>query len=599
LTEPSHADPRAEYTRRRDAARQGKQRLDRQEAIVGTARVAVFVAGLVTLYLVFLPRLVPPVWLALPFVIFLGLLQVYERIKRGLVRAERLAAYYEKGLARLDERWAGTGDTGVGFVTENHPYALDLDLFGTGSMFERLSMARTHSGARMLADWLKAPADPTEIRSRQQAIEELRNRLDLRAELSMLGADVPETVDLDALVRWGEEPPILYSPRARVFASVLVSIGLFFLVAWGLGDVGPSPYLIVLLIQGGLALYLKDRVGRVITPLDQRARDLAVFVGLLARIENEHFSSPRLCGIQAALTTAGLRPSQRIRKLLRLVDWLGATHNPYLGLAAQATLWTTQLAFAFDAWRRDSGPQIGRWLDAVAQFEALSSLAGYAFENPSDPFPEILAEGPRYEGEQLGHPLIPRDRCIRNDVRLGGELNVLVISGSNMSGKSTLLRTVGINAVLALAGAPIRGEKLRLSPVAIGATLRIQDSLQAGQSRFYAEITRVRQLVEIARGPLPLLFLLDEIFHGTNSHDRKHGAEAVVRGLVKLGALGLVTTHDLALTHIVEQLAPRAINVHFEDRFENGKIQFDYKMRPGVVEHSNALALMRAVGLEV
>jgi DNA mismatch repair ATPase MutS len=168
-----------------------------------------------------------------------------------------------------------------------------------------------------------------------------------------------------------------------------------------------------------------------------------------------------------------------------------------------------------------------------------------------------------------------------------------------MSGKSTLLRTVGINAVLALAGAPIRGQRLRLSALAIGATLRIQDSLQAGQSRFYAEIKRVSQLVDIARGPVPLLFLLDEIFHGTNSHDRRQGAEAVVRGLIKLGAVGLVTTHDLALTQIVDQLTPQATNVHFEDRFENGSILFDYRMRPGVVEHSNALALMRAVGLEV
>jgi hypothetical protein len=602
LTESSETvadDPRAEYTRRRDAARLARERLDRREALVGNARVVVFLAGLITLYLVFLPRLLHVVWLAIPFILFAGLLQIYERIKRGMVRAERLAGYYDKGLARLDERWAGTGEAGSSFVTENHPYALDLDLFGSGSMFERLCTARTQAGARMLADWLKAPAEPAEIRSRQEALNDLRQRLDLRAELSMLGADVPAGVDLDGLVRWGAEPPVLYAPKTRVLASCLVSLGILLLVLWALGDVSIAAYLIVLLLQSSLALRLKKRVEQVIRPVDRRARDLAVFAGLLARIENERFSSSRLCSIQAALSTAGSRPSQRIRKLVRLVDWLGATHNPYIGLVAELTLWTTQLAFAFDVWRREAGPQIGRWLDAVAQFEALSSLAGYAYENPSDPFPEIAGEGPLYDGEALGHPLIPRERCIRNDIRLGGDLHVLVVSGSNMSGKSTLLRTVGINAVLALAGAPIRGRRLRLSALALGATLRIQDSLQAGQSRFYAEIKRVRQLVDIARGPVPLLFLLDEIFHGTNSHDRRQGAEAVVRGLIKLGALGLVTTHDLALTQIVDQLAPMATNVHFEDRFENGSILFDYRMRPGVVEHSNALALMRAVGLEV
>jgi DNA mismatch repair ATPase MutS len=204
-----------------------------------------------------------------------------------------------------------------------------------------------------------------------------------------------------------------------------------------------------------------------------------------------------------------------------------------------------------------------------------------------------------FDGEGLGHPLLPEAECVRNDVSLGGEVQVFVVSGSNMSGKSTLLRTVGINAVLAQAGAPVRARRLRLSSMSIGATLRIQDSLQRGTSRFYAEILRVRQLVALAAGPLPLLFLLDEIFHGTNSQDRRLGAEGVVRSLVERGALGLVTTHDLALTEIVDLLGGRALNVHFEDRLEDGALQFDYRLQPGVVRHSNALALMRAVGLHV
>jgi len=184
-------------------------------------------------------------------------------------------------------------------------------------------------------------------------------------------------------------------------------------------------------------------------------------------------------------------------------------------------------------------------------------------------------------------------------VSLSHDMSLLVVSGSNMSGKSTLLRTVGISAVLALAGAPVRAAALRLTPLAIGATLRIQDSLQEGRSRFYAEITRVRELADVARGPMPLLFLLDELFQGTNSRDRLIGASGVLRGLVDRGAIGLVTTHDLALTAIADEHAPRAANVHFEDRFEGGEIQFDYRLRPGPVTRSNAIALMRAVGLDI
>ena len=196
----------------------------------------------------------------------------------------------------------------------------------------------------------------------------------------------------------------------------------------------------------------------------------------------------------------------------------------------------------------------------VGEFEALCSLASYAFENPDDPFPEIATDAACYDGEGLAHPLLPK--CVPNDSARPHRAEtlrrrVLIVSGSNMSGKSTFLRTVGVNAVLALAGAPVRARRLRLSPLAVGATLRIQDSLQEGRSRFYAEVLRMRQLVDLSRGPLPLLFLLDEIFAGTNSHDRRLGAESVVRGLVQAGAIGLVTTHDLSLTHIAEQLGPR------------------------------------------
>jgi DNA mismatch repair ATPase MutS len=194
---------------------------------------------------------------------------------------------------------------------------------------------------------------------------------------------------------------------------------------------------------------------------------------------------------------------------------------------------------------------------------------------------------------------LPRGQCIANDLNLGQPLRVLIVSGSNMSGKSTYLRTIGINAVLAQAGAPVRATQMRLSPLAIGATLRIQDSLMAGRSRFYAEVLRVRQVVELSRGPIPLLFLLDEIFSGTNSHDRSQGAEAVVVGLVRAGAIGLMTTHDLTLTRMAEQLGEQARNVHFADHLEGDAMVFDYRLQEGVVRHSNALALMRAVGLQV
>jgi DNA mismatch repair ATPase MutS len=216
-----------------------------------------------------------------------------------------------------------------------------------------------------------------------------------------------------------------------------------------------------------------------------------------------------------------------------------------------------------------------------------------------DPFPEVVEQGPLFEGEDLGHPLIARTKSVANTVRLGAEPQLLVVSGSNMSGKSTLLRTVGVNTVLALAGAPVRARRLRLSPLAVGAAIRIQDSLQAGESHFYAEIQRIQYITELTTEGLPVLFLLDELLHGTNSHDRAIGAEAIVRSLIRRGAIGLATTHDLALAKIAEALHPKAANVHFEDQLEEGRMVFDYRMKQGVVGHSNALGLMKSLGLEV
>jgi DNA mismatch repair ATPase MutS len=239
------------------------------------------------------------------------------------------------------------------------------------------------------------------------------------------------------------------------------------------------------------------------------------------------------------------------------------------------------------------------WLASAGEFEALGSLAAYGFERPDDILPDIVDEGASFVADALGHPLLPAARVVRNDVRLDADQRLLIVSGSNMSGKSTLLRTIGLNAVLARAGAPVMARGLRIGPLSIGATLRIQDSLQDGRSRFFAEITRLKAVVDLARLQPPALFLLDELFHGTNSHDRLVGAAGVLRALLGLGAVGLVTTHDMALASIVESLGPTAVNVHFEDRIEDGEMRFDYTMKPGPVTASNALALMRAVGLDV
>jgi len=606
--------PRAEYERRLEDRRVRAARLAWRERLIGNGRVVVFLLGLGMIYPALGMHLFSAWWLLAPVVVFSVLLFLHEQVTRDWRRAGQSAAYYRDGLARLDGAWKGCGRPGARFLDEKHPYAADLDLFGPGSLFELLCTARTRTGEETLAGWLLAPAAAEEIRQRQEAVAELRPLLDLREDLALLGADVPVGVDLDAVAAWGAAAPLLTPRWPRWVALALGVVTLLFLAGWAaavfdlldpdslLGAFflrGRSiPFLVALAVEAAFAGTLLTRVRQVLQAVERRGRDLAMLASVLARLERASFTSPRLRALRARLDGPhAARPSQRIARLGNLIDVLNSRRNQLFMPVAYLLLWGTQCAYAFEEWRAVSGKAVASWLQVVGQFEALCSLASYSYENPADPFAEIADAGPCYEGESLAHPLLPK--CVPNDLRLTGDLRVLIVSGSNMSGKSTFLRTVGVNAVLALAGVPVRARRLRLSPLAVGATLRIQDSLQEGRSRFYAEILRLRQVVDLSRGPLPLLFLLDEIFAGTNSHDRRLGAESVVRGLVETGALGLVTTHDLSLTHIADQLGPRAANVHFADHFENGVMTFDFRLQPGVVRHSNALALMRAVGLEV
>jgi DNA mismatch repair ATPase MutS len=262
-------------------------------------------------------------------------------------------------------------------------------------------------------------------------------------------------------------------------------------------------------------------------------------------------------------------------------------------------MYAVQVAYAAEAWRSAHGAAVRPWLAAIGEIEALLSLSGYSYEHPADPFPEIVDGPPCFIADQLGHPLIPAAKCVRNNINICGETRVLLISGSNMSGKSTLLRAVGINAVLAMAGAPVRADRIQLTPLQIGASILINDSLQEGSSRFYAEITRLRHICDLAENHPPVLFLLDELLQGTNSKDRLIGAEGVVRALLESGAIGLISTHDLALTNIGEQKDTRLHNVHLQDEIENGKMKFDFKLQDGIVTKNNGIELMRLIGLKV
>jgi hypothetical protein len=597
---PRSDAPEAVYRERRALASAEAGRRRGLERTVSHARLAVFVGALAIGWMVFGVRSWSAWSLAPAVALFVALMIVHDGLIRRRERAERRERHYDDGLARLENRWAGRGEAGLGLAEPEHPFAADLDVFGEGSLYERLCVARSPSGRLRLAEWLKTPAtDVAEIRDRQAAVSELRDRVDLREDLALLGEDVASRFDVHAALAWGAGavPPVPVAVRGACAAAVFATGAT--LAAWVVGPAPPLPFFGALLAQAALALALRRRTAPLVQGAERALRDLAILRDLLARIEAESVSSPKLVALQRALDTAGLPPSRRIEQLQRRVDLLDARRNQFFAPIGALLLWTTQIALSLEVWRAECGGALPHWIEASGEFEALAALSGYAYECPDDPFPELVEEGPLFDAHGLGHPLLPADRCVRNDLRIGGERRAWVVSGSNMSGKSTLLRSVGTNALLGLIGAPVRARSLRLSPLALGASIQVHDSLLEGRSRFYAEIERLHQIVQLAEGEVPALFLLDEILHGTNSHDRRIGAEALVKGLLHRGAVGLVTTHDLALAKLADEEGGAIENAHFEDHLEDGEIRFDYRLRPGVVRKSNALALMRAVGLEV
>ena len=597
--------PRAEVEelyRNRLAQKQVKaERRQNVVARVAYARLAVFVAGVALAWFVFETEQVAWPWLLVPVIVFFVLLYWHGGLYGLLRRTERAASFYQRGLDRLSDAWMGKGRQGASYLDPKHPHAGDLDIFGKASLFELLATTGSPWGTKTLASWLLAPASPDTVRARQAAVVELAPLVDLRESIASEHDELGESVDAETLSGWATEPPVLTSKLASLLALALGAASLIAGIGWLASWWTRMPFLLLILMSASFAFLYRSRVRGVLAAVENPASDLGVLSSLLERLEGESFRAPRLVVLHEALTSSGSSTaSKRIRQLGRLVDYLDARRNQLFLPFAAILLWGTQFAFAIESWRRDSGSEVAYWLDAVGELDALLALATYAFEHPDDHFPTIVEDRVLFDAEGIGHPLIPEDLVVRNDVRFGGDLRLLVISGSNMSGKSTFLRAVGVNTVLALAGAPVRARKLTLAPLIVAASIRIVDSLQDGISHFYAEILRLRQVMELAGAKEgTVLFLLDEILHGTNSHDRRIGADAVVRGLVDRGAVGFITTHDLALSKLADALGDRAINVHFEDEIIDGKVHFDYIMRDGVVKKSNALDLMRSIGLEV
>jgi len=573
--------------------------LERRFRAVGLIRLAVFLLGVIVAIAAVMTRGVSPAWVIPPVIGFVALIAWHERIARGRDAATRSRDYYRRGLGRLAGEWASTGDDGARYADPGHLFTSDLEVFGRGSLFQLLSTARTETGAARLADWLASGAPPSEIEARQAAVRELAGMPVLRHDLAVIGPNVEHGLDSATLRSWATAEPVPFAAWLTGVARAGAALNLLGLVGWGLGWWPGYLAMIPISLSIVVTTAVRRRVRAVLEGVDAPERQLVLLAELLDRLATAEFQAPWLAALTARWRQSGEAPGAEVRRLARYVDLVDARRNQLFLPIAGVLLLGTQLAIAIEGWRRRVGRAVVDWVEAVGDLEAVGSLATFAFEHPDDVFPSIRDGAPGLDAVGLAHPLLAESGVVRNEVRLLEPCRLIIVSGSNMSGKSTLLKAIGTNLVLAQAGAPVRARALTAPPYALGASLVLRDSLLEGRSRFYAEIIRLRDVVTLTEGDRPVLFLLDELLSGTNSHDRAIGARGLLLGLIERGAAGFVTTHDLALTAIADELGPRAANWHLEDRLVDGTLEFDYRLAPGVVERSNALELMRSVGLEI
>ncbi|MGC1482770.1 MAG: hypothetical protein WA789_03160 [Candidatus Acidiferrum sp.] len=586
------------------ARRSGELRIAAEESAARYSRYTQFLAlmGLLVCGLLYESVIAKhlPFWPTI-LVVAAGMWVVQRRHRCHLksVELHSLLEYYEKGSARLTRKWDSL-DGGDRFEEPEHFYAEDLSLFGRGSLYQLLCSARTHIAQQTLASWMKSPADRDEIRGRQEAIAELRPRRDLPESVVAAGAIKAGDFRPEFFKMWVAEPradfPALAPLAAFILALAAIAAPFLFWSGFVNGQGFWSIFSVLVVVDLLFALSLRSRVKVLLESLPTLAIELPILSELLEIAERERFSCTKLKALTDRLSQSRPAASGQVKRLLRLTRLAEQREKEWFAYPSFCLLWGTQFAMAIERWRQLHGAQLLEWMASLGEFEALISLSTYSYEHPEDTFPELVEEGPVLECEGLGHPLLEESACVRNDLQLGGAVRFLIVSGSNMSGKSTFLRAIGANAVLAYMGAPVRCAKLRLSSLAIGAAIRMQDSVVDGRSHFLAEMQRLRRMIETAEDA-PLLFLADEIMSGTNSHDRRIAAEWVMQALMLRGAIGAITTHDLALTEIATNGLPGR-NVCFEDSGEFGSLSFDYKLRQGVVKHSNALNIAHLLGID-
>ncbi len=594
------SDLHSYYTRRINNFQRTQKRLQRRIGFISLFRLIAFILAVAISAIVFKYNWI---WSVLSFValisLFLFLVSRYSELISGKKYVSELIKINEEELLRLEWNYSSF-DQGEEFIDSNHPCSGDLDIYGEGSLFQYINATSTSTGRKKLAGILSSPSQADTIRLNQAAIGELKDKTEWRQSFQARGRLIPEIEsELNDLKKWLETPvsisfnpfmlAVLYGLPAITIVTIVLSI---FLIRYNI------PVFMVLLQLGIVAGYLV-KINKEYANISRKNLLLSKYNNLLEKTENENFISPKLIDLQSSLLNP-VPVSTKMKKLTRLTGQFDWRLNMLMGSVLNAILmWDLQCIRRLNHWKKEHGGEVSGWFGILAEFDALNSLGGFAFNNPGYAFPVLSKSERLISARETGHPLIPSEERIGNDLEIDNWGQLILVTGSNMSGKSTFLRTIGINLVLAMTGAPVCAARFEFQPVEIYSSMRIGDSLRNRESTFYAELKRLKSIIDHYKSDRKVLILLDEILKGTNSKDKHFGSEMLIRQLIEYNAAGIIATHDLELSKLENEFPNNLLNYSFEVQIECGKFTFNYKLKRGVCKTLNATELMKQMGISV
>lgn len=602
-----NANPGPAYKERIDACNLHIKKLEKRDTVLGILKLALFLSGLLFLFSTFSKDPVSALeGFGVFFILFFTAAVFHETVLDKISHLKILITVNENEIKMLSHQFPAVNDSGITggeFKNPDHPFTSDLDIFGEKSLFHYLNRCVTSMGRKSLADWLQAPADKEQIRLRQHAVQELAAKTDFRQNLQACGLYIDDTSQkLESLFLLLDEPFFIAGKNLFIYfihALPLITVGLFIAVAFKVPLAVPLAFVALQWIINKKA---GKRVARLYRLTSRNSKILKAYSRIIKTIEQESFKSPKLQALKKDLQVNRETASRSIKRFATLVEWFELRANAAMHFFINNTLfWDLHCVYRIEKWKKETASVIHLWFAVIAEMEALSSFASLSYNNPGWVFPELSESDFNLSASALGHPLIPQSERVCNDIALDRERCILVVTGPNMAGKSTFLRTVGVSLVMALAGAPVCADGFEISVLRLCTSMQTSDSLDKHLSLFYAELLRLKMILDAIReqsARVPVFFMIDEMLKGTNTLDRQKGSIVLIKQLLKQRAGGIIATHDLELTKLgVEE--EKIKNAHFDGYVKEDKLLFDYKLKQGICESFNAVVLMRKIGIDV